>query len=80
MTYQAKESFHAVLGDGTERFVIKGELFPSKHELVKRDLGSDNPHLFKELDMGEEPDEAPSKVRAGNAAGQARSGQGRTRT
>jgi hypothetical protein len=55
MAQQAQDTFVAVLGDGTERLVTKGELLPDSHELVKRDSkGSGS--LFKPLNVdGDEP-------------------------
>jgi hypothetical protein len=61
---QAQDSFVAVLGDGTERFVSKGEVFPDSHELVKRDGKG---LLFRPMDLGEE--NPPVKPRAPRAAG-----------
>lgn len=62
---QAQDTFIAVLGDGTERFVAKGEVFPDGHELVKRDQAGTG-QLFRDLDLGEE--EAPKpKPRAPKA-------------
>jgi len=61
---QAQDTFVAVLDDGTERFVVKGDPFPDNHELVKRDLAAskDNPTrtpLFRPLDLGEEESAKP---------------------
>jgi hypothetical protein len=50
--YQAQESFHAVLDDGSERFVTKGEILPDRHELVRRDQDGTKT-LFRMIDMGE---------------------------
>jgi hypothetical protein len=55
---QAQDTFVAVLKDGTERFVAKGDVLPDGHELVKRDQAGAGV-LFKKLDLGE--DEAPPK-------------------
>jgi hypothetical protein len=56
---QAQDTFIAVLGDGTERFVAKGEVFPDGHELVKRDQAGTGT-LFRPLDLGED-EKAPAK-------------------
>ena len=70
MAYQAQESFHAVLDDGTERFVTKGEVVPDGHELVRRDARGDNPHLFRRLDLDDrlpEPKKAEAKAASGGS-------------
>jgi hypothetical protein len=69
---QAQDTFVAVLDDGTERFVAKGDPLPDNHELVKRDLAAskDNPTrtpLFRSLDLGED-EEAKPKPAARKAA------------
>jgi hypothetical protein len=56
--YQAQDTFVAVLGDGTEKLVVKGEPYAQSHELVKRDqeaLKADRGRLplFRLLDTGE---------------------------
>lgn len=56
---QAIDTFVAVLKDGTERFVPKGEIFPDSHELVKRDQAGVGV-LFRKVDMGED-EKAPAK-------------------
>lgn len=56
---QAQDTFVAVLKDGTERFVQKGEVFPDSHELVKRDQDGAG-QLFRPLDLGDE-EKAPAK-------------------
>jgi hypothetical protein len=57
--FKAQDTFVAVLGDGSQAFVSKGDTLPDSHELVKRDLGGSKT-LFRQLDTGEE-DEAPAK-------------------
>jgi hypothetical protein len=64
---QAADTFVAVLDDGTERHVRKGEVLADSHELVKRDVAAakDNPGrapLFRPLDLGDE-DEDPKPAR-----------------
>lgn len=64
MAQQAQDTFIAVLDDGTERLVTKGEVFADGHELVKRDLKGSG-MLFRKLDLGEEEAApAPAKVTA----------------
>lgn len=63
MTKQATDTFVAVLKDGSDRLVVKGEVFPDGHELVKRDLAGSGT-LFRDLDMGETEDEPAVKPRA----------------
>jgi hypothetical protein len=66
MAQQAQDTFIAVLDDGTERLVTKGEVFADGHELVKRDLKGSG-MLFRKLDLGEAeavPTPAPAKVTA----------------
>lgn len=60
MAMQAQDTFVAVLDDGTERFVAKGDVLPDGHELVKRDRKGSG-LLFKPLDLGDE-DEAPKST------------------
>ena len=86
MAYQAIESFSAEFADGRPaQMVVKGEIFPDGHELVRRDWdpaqgatanGRQPGQLFKKLNLGEEPEpEVPAKppskapVRKGAAAG-----------
>src|SRR5262249_10151629 len=67
MAQQAQDTFVAVLGDATERFVAKGEVLPDRHELVLRDQAAsrENPDrtpLFRPLDLdGAEKAKAPAK-------------------
>jgi hypothetical protein len=56
--YQAMDSFIAALGDGSEIRVMKGEVLPDKHELVKRDLDGSGT-LFRKLDLEEDPPAGP---------------------
>jgi hypothetical protein len=37
MAQQAMDTFVAVMDDGSERLVTKGEMLPDSHELVQRD-------------------------------------------
>lgn len=76
MVKQATDTFVAVLAGGGERLVVKGEVFPDTHELVKRDAQGSG-QLFRDLDLGEESPKsapeaaaqaAPVKPRAGKAA------------
>jgi len=65
MAYQAMDSFVAALEDGSEVRVMKGEILPDKHELVRRDLKGSGT-LFRKLDLeDEEPPAGPRpKVQA----------------
>ena len=68
MAMQAQDTFVAVLNDGTERLVAKGEVLPDSHELVKRDAKGAG-LLFRPLDLGEEPPKAaPPAPKAAAAA------------
>jgi hypothetical protein len=58
MAQQAQDTFVAVLGDGTERLVTKGEMLPDSHELVKRDAKGSGA-LFRPLNI--DGDETPGK-------------------
>ena len=71
MAYQAIESFSAEFADGRPaQMVVKGEIFPDGHELVRRDWdpaqgatanGRQPGQLFKRLNLGEEePHSAPA--------------------
>jgi hypothetical protein len=52
---QAQDTFVAVLADGSERLVTRGEVLPDSNELVKRDAKS-GAGLFRPLDIdGAEP-------------------------
>jgi hypothetical protein len=55
---KAQDTFVAMLGDGSQKFVTKGDTLPDSHELVKRDLAGGG-LLFSPLDTGD--DEAPAK-------------------
>jgi hypothetical protein len=72
MVMQAQDTFVAVLGDGTERFVAKGEVLPDGHELVKRDQAGSGT-LFRKLDLGEEEQPKPKPRAQARAAGKAAS-------
>lgn len=52
MAKQATDTFVAVLADGSDRLVTKGEVFPNDHELVKRDAKGTG-GLFRDLDLGD---------------------------
>lgn len=59
---QAQETFVADLDDGTSVRVVKGEVLPDKHELVKRDAAGSG-MLFKPL----APDDDAPPVRPSRA-------------
>lgn len=65
MAQQAQDTFVAVLADGTERLVTKGDMLPDSHELVKRDAKGAGT-LFKPVNIdGDEeprPKSAPAKA------------------
>jgi hypothetical protein len=67
MAQQAQDTFVAVLKDGTERLVTKGEVLPDSHELVKRDADGSG-GLFRALNVdGDDPapkGRATSKAKA----------------
>lgn len=65
---RAQDTFAADFEDGTSMRVVKGDVLPDSHELVKRDLsaaaaaskaGVERPALFAPLDGGD--DDADSK-------------------
>lgn len=59
MAQQAMDTFVAVMDDGSERLVTKGEMLPDSHELVKRDSkGSGG--LFRPVNIDGD-DVAPAK-------------------
>jgi len=61
---QAQDTFVAVLGDGTERLVTRGEVLPDSHELVKRDADGAG-LLFRPLNIdGDEEPPAKATSRA----------------
>lgn len=67
--HRAQDTFVADLKDGTSVRVVKGEVLPEGHELVKRDAAGSG-QLFRPLDTGE--DEAPApKARASRSSGKA---------
>lgn len=53
MAMQAQDTFIAVLDDGTEQLVAKGQVLPDGHELVKRDAKGSG-LLFRRLDLGDD--------------------------
>lgn len=53
MAKQATDTFVAILADGSDRLVVKGEVLPDSHELVKRDAKGAG-GLFRTLDLGDE--------------------------
>jgi hypothetical protein len=63
--FQAQDTFVALLGDGTERLVTKGDPLPESHELVKRDQAQTGA-LFRPLDI-DEPPPSPKRARAPKA-------------
>lgn len=61
MAKQATDTFVATLTDGTERRVLRGEVFPDAHAIVRH-----APGLFTDFDTrGEESKPAPRSRRAG---------------
>lgn len=62
--HRAQDTFVADLKDGTSVRVVKGDVLPEGHELVKRDQAGAG-HLFRPLDSGEEePAPKPAVARA----------------
>jgi hypothetical protein len=62
--HRAQDTFVADLKDGTSVRVVKGEVLPEGHELVKRDIAGAGV-LFRPLDDGgEEPEAKPLASRA----------------
>jgi hypothetical protein len=62
--HRAQDTFVGDLKDGTSVRVVKGEVLPEGHELVKRDQAGSGT-LFKPLDDGgEEPAAKPLASRA----------------
>jgi hypothetical protein len=58
--HRAQDTFVGDLKDGTSVRVVKGEVLPEGHELVKRDQAGSGT-LFRPLDEGgEEPEAKPS--------------------
>lgn len=66
MAQQAQDTYVAVLADGSERLVTRGDVLADSHELVQRDLAAskDNPGrvpLFLPLNIdGDEPKAKPA--------------------
>lgn len=58
MAMQAQDTFIAVMDDGTEQLVTKGQVLPDGHELVKRDVKGSG-LLFRALDLGDDDKAAP---------------------
>ena len=56
MAKQATDTFIAVLADGTERRVVRGEVLPDGHPVVKH-----APNLFGEFENGEDKPAARSR-------------------
>lgn len=64
MAQQAQDTFVAVLADGSERLVTRGDVLADSHELVKRDAKG-GAGLFRPLNIdGEEPAAKASKAKA----------------
>jgi hypothetical protein len=66
MAHQAQDTFIAVLKDGTERRVAKGEPFSDRHELVVRDqeaqrANPDRTPLFARMTLDDEEEGAPAR-------------------
>ena len=64
--HRAQDTFVADLKDGTSVRVVKGEVLPEGHELVKRDMDGSG-SLFRPLEGEEE--EAPKGRAAAKATG-----------
>lgn len=66
MAQQAQDTFVAVLDDGSEKVVTRGDVLPDSHELVKRDAKG-SASLFKPLNIDGDDKPAPraaSKAKA----------------
>ena len=63
MAQQAMDTFVAVMGDGSERLVTKGEMLPDSHELVKRDSKGGGA-LFRPVNIDGDDESAPAKSTA----------------
>lgn len=61
--FQAQDTFVAMVADGSQQFVQKGDVLPDSHELVKRDL-SGSKVLFRALDTGQDDPPAKSDAKA----------------
>jgi hypothetical protein len=69
MAQQAQDTFVAVLDDGTEQRVVKGEVLPDSHELVRRDANCSGT-LFRPLNLdGDEPRKGRVTAAAPKTAG-----------
>ena len=60
---QATDTFVATMRDGSDHLVMKGQILPWGHELVKRDREGSGT-LFRPLDLGEPEAEEPESVPA----------------
>jgi hypothetical protein len=65
--HRAQDTFVADLEDGTSVRVVKGEVLPEGHELVRRDAAGTG-QLFRPLDTGEDEKPAPKPSAASRAA------------
>ena len=65
MAHQALDAFVAEIG-GTPFSVVKGQVFPDNHVLVKLDAGRGL--LFAPLDLGDDDPPAPAKAAKGRGA------------
>lgn len=65
MAQQAQETFVAELADGP-LLVHKGAVFADHHEVVRLDAGRG--HLFRPLDLGEEPAKSEEPAESAPAA------------
>jgi hypothetical protein len=65
--HRAQDTFVGDLEDGTSVRVVKGEVLPDGHELVKRDQAGSGT-LFRPLDMGEDEKPAPRSAASRAAA------------
>jgi hypothetical protein len=61
--YAATDTFVAVLDDGSDKLVTKGEPFQEGHELVKRNLDpkKGDGSLFRLMDTGEDAPKSDAK-------------------
>lgn len=66
MAQQAMDTFVAVMDDGSERLVTRGEMLPDSHELVKRDAKGSG-ILFRPLNIDGD-DVVPAKSAPPKAA------------
>jgi len=66
--FRAQDTFVAMMTDGSQQFVQKGDVLADSHELVRRDLDGSG-LLFRALDTGE--DEVPAKSEPAKAEAKA---------